>query len=363
MALAKPLRTAHKSGRSQRDADSGGWSMSSFLRRFAAGVVFFAIGLGGALAQQKLDQTSFGTNWVAQAEHGGFYQAVADGTYKKYNLEVKIVPGGPQSNNRMMLPVGRLDFYMGGNMIQAFSAVQENIPTLVVAAIFQKDPQVILAHPGQGFDTFADLKKSNDILISKEGLASFYQWMKTEFGFKEEQTKPYTYNPAPFITNKKAVQQGYVTSEPYAIEQQAGFKPVVHLLADNGFSTYATTVETRRDLVEKNPDLVRRFVEASIIGWYNYLYGDNKAANELIRKDNPEMTDDKIAFAIGKMKEYGIVDSGDTATLGIGAMTDERVKDFFDKMVRAGLFPADLDYRKSYSLQFVNKSVGNELRK
>jgi NitT/TauT family transport system substrate-binding protein len=363
MNLAKLCSSAPNSGAADGSTSSGGRDMKFGLHVGAAFAAFLSIGAGAALAQQKVDQTTFGTNWVAQAEHGGFYQAVADGTYKKYNLEVKIIPGGPQSNNRMMLPVGRIDFYMGGNMIQAFSAVQENIPTLAVAAIFQKDPQVIIAHPGQGFDKFADMKNSNDILVSKEGLASFFQWMKTEHGFREEQTKPYTFNPAPFLANKKAVQQGYLTSEPYTIEKTGGFKPVVHLLADNGFSTYATTIETRRDLIEKNPDLVKRFVEASIVGWYNYLYGDNKAANELIKKDNPEITDEKIAFSISQMKQYGIVDSGDTAKMGIGAMTDERVKDFFDKMVKAGLFKADLDYKKSYTTQFVNKGVGLELKK
>ena len=320
------------------------------------------LGAGGVQAQGRLDEVRYGTNWVAQAEHGGYYQALADGTYEKYGLKVTIVPGGPQANNRMLLPVGRIDFYMGGNMVQAFSAVEENIPTLVVAAHFQKEPQVLLAHPGQGFDAFQDLKKSNDILVSKEGLATYYQWMKAEFGFKEEQTKPYTFNPAPFIANKRAAMQGYVTSEPLAVEKAGGFKPVLHLLADNGFSTYATTLETRRDLVEKNPGLVQRFVDASAIGWYNYLYGDNAKANALIKRDNPEMSDEQIAFSIAKMKEYGIVDSGDSLKLGIGAMTDERMKDFFDKMVRAGLFKAGLDYKKAYTLQFVNKGVGLDLR-
>ena len=334
------------------------------LARLAAALAVLA-GIGGGSGEalaQKRDAIRFGTNWIAQAEHGGYYQAVADGTYARHNLDVTIVPGGPQANNRMLLPVGRIDFYMGGNMVQAFSAVEENIPTLVVAAHFQKEPQVLLAHPGQGFDAFQDLKKSNDILVSKEGLATYYQWMKAEFGFKEEQTKPYTFNPAPFIANKRAAMQGYVTSEPLAVEKAGGFKPVLHLLADNGFSTYATTLETRRDLVEKNPGLVQRFVDASAIGWYNYLYGDNAKANALIKRDNPEMSDEQIAFSIAKMKEYGIVDSGDSLKLGIGAMTDERMKDFFDKMVRAGLFKPDLDYKRAYTLRFVNKGVGLDLR-
>lgn len=335
----------------------------TYLARLAA-ILAVAAGIGGATEAlaQKRDALRFGTNWVAQAEHGGYYQAVADGTYARYNLDVTIVPGGPQANNRMLLPVGRIDFYMGGNMLQSFSAVEENIPTLVVAAIFQKEPQVLLAHPGQGFDTFQDLKKSNDILISKEGLATYYQWMKTEFGFKEEQTKPYTFNAAPFIANKKAVMQGYLSSEPLAVEKEGGFKPVVHLLADHGFDTYSTTIEGRREMVEKQPDVVQRFVDASVFGWANYLYGDNKAANAAIKKDNPEMTDEQIAYSIAKMKEYGIVDSGDAQKLGIGAMTDARMKSFFDKMVKAGLFKADLDYKKSYTLQFVNNGVGLDIK-
>jgi NitT/TauT family transport system substrate-binding protein len=165
------------------------------------------------------------------------------------------------------------------------------------------------------------------------------------------------------MANKKSVQQGYVTAEPLTIEKAAGFRPNVFLLADQGFSTYSTTVETRRDMVEKNSDLVQRFVDASIIGWYNYLYGDNQKANALIKRDNAEMTDELLAYSVARMKEYGIVDSGDTATLGIGAMTDTRMKDFFDKMVKAGLFKPDLNYRNAYTLQFVNKGVGLNLKK
>ena len=336
--------------------------MRHLARLAAALAVLAGIGAPSEAPAQKRDAVRFGTNWVAQAEHGGYYQAVADGTYARYNLDVTIVPGGPQANNRMLLPVGRIDFYMGGNMLQSFSAVQENIPTLVVAAIFQKEPQVLLAHPGQGFDRFEDLKKSNDILVSKEGLATYYQWMKTEFGFKEEQTKPYTFNAAPFIANKKAVMQGYLSSEPLAIEKEGGFKPVVHLLADHGFDTYSTTIEGRQEMVEKQPDVVQRFVDASILGWANYLYGNREAANAAIKRDNPEMTDEQIAYSIAKMKEYGIVDSGDTQKLGIGAMTDARMKSFFDKMVKAGLFKADLDYKRSYTLQFVNKGVGMDVK-
>jgi NitT/TauT family transport system substrate-binding protein len=323
---------------------------------FGAGAAVLAL-LGPAPAQDKV---RFGTNWVAEAEHGGHYQAVADGTYRRYGLEVEIVPGGPQVNNRLLLLAGRIDFYMGGNTIQAIESVAQNIPTVVVAAIFQKEPQVILSHPGV-FDTWESLKEA-DLLLGKEGEATFFQWMVSEFGFKPEKVRPYTFNPAPFIANKRAAQQGYVTSEPFAVEKQAGFKPNVFLLADQGFDTYATTIETRRELIETRRDMVRRFVDASIVGWYNYLYGDNAKANALIKRDNPEMTDEQIRYSIAKMKEYGIVDSGDSLRLGIGAMTDERHRSFYEKMVKAGVFKPGIDVTKAYTLEFVNKGVGLELR-
>jgi NitT/TauT family transport system substrate-binding protein len=315
----------------------------------------------GPAGAQSLDKVSFGTNWVAEAEHGGFYQAVADGTYAKYGLDVTIVPGGPQVNNRILLPVGKLDFYMSANTLQSFDAVVQNVPTLVVAAMFQKDPQVLIAHAGQGIDKFQDLKNLT-LFISAEGLASYFQWLKADYGFDERKVKPYTFNPQPFLADRRSAMQGYVTSEPFAIEKETRVKPKVFLLADEGFNTYSTLIETRRDLVEKKPDLVQRFVDASVIGWYNYLYGDNKAANAAIKKLNPEMTDDLLAYSIATMKQYGIVDSGDTLTLGIGAMTDARMQNFFDKMVRANVVKPAVDYRKSYTLQFVNKKVGLDLR-
>jgi len=307
------------------------------------------------------DKVTFGTNWLAEAEHGGYYQAVVDGTYAKYGLDVTIVPGGPQANNRLMLVTGKLDFYMGGNFIQAFEAVEQNVPTIVVAAIFQKDPQIFMSHPGVGLDKWTDLPKAT-AFVGKEGLASFYQWMRVAYGFKEENVRPYNFNAAPFIADKNSIQQGYLTAEPFSVEKDGGFKPNIFLLADQGYSTYATTIEARTDMVAKSPDVVQRFVEASEIGWYHYLYGDNAKANAAIKKDNPDISDEQIAFSIAKLKEYGVVDSGDTLKLGIGAMTDARVKDFFEQMVKAGVVKPDIDYKKAYTLQFVDKGVGVDLR-
>ena len=332
--------------------------MAGKYRAMLVGIAFGAAAAGPASAQ-ALDKVSFGTNWVAEGEHGGFYQALADGTYRKYGLDVTIVPGGPSTNNQILLPVGKIDFYLSANSLQGFDAVTQNVPVVEIAALFQKDPQVLIAHPG--IEKFEDLKNLT-LFVSADGMATYYQWLKADYGFKDSQVRPYTFNTQPFIVNPKSAMQGYVTSEPFAVEKAAKFTPKVFLLADQGFSDYSTLIETRRDLVEKKPDLVQRFVDASIVGWYNYIYHDNAAANALIKKQNPEMTDDLLAYSVAKMKEYGIVDSGDATTLGVGAMTDARMKDFFDKMVRSGVTKANLDYRKSYTLQFVGKKVGLDLR-
>ena len=310
---------------------------------------------------QTLDKVSFGTNWVAEAEHGGFFQAVADGTYRNYGLDVTIVPGGPNDNNRMLLIAGKLDFFMAANTLMSFDAVANNVPVLTIAAIFQKDPQVLLTHPESKVTKLDELKPLT-LFVSKEGISSYFQWLKSEYGFSEEKVRPYTFNPQPFIADKQSAMQGYVTSEPFAVEKAARFKPGIILLADYGFNTYSTLIETRREFADRKPDLVQRFVDASIVGWYNYLYGNNAPANALIKKLNPEMTDELLAYSLAKMKEYGIVDSGDTLRDGIGAMTDARAASFFDKMVRAGVVRPDIDFRKAYTLRFVNKGVGLDLR-
>jgi NitT/TauT family transport system substrate-binding protein len=324
-------------------------------RAIIAGTI--ALGATGAAAQ---DTVTFGTNWLPQAEHGGFYQAMADGTYAACGLTVEILPGGPQVNNRALMLAGRIDFHMGGDLLGAFSAVSENIPVVSVAAIFQKHPQVILAHPGRA-ETFEDLKDL-ELLIGDNGFATYYQWMMAEFGFTAEQREVYTFNPAPFIADENKGMQGFLSSEPYAVEKETGWAPDVFLIADAGYSTYATTIETMADTIANRPEVVKCFVEGSIIGWYNYLYNDGSPGDAAILAANPDMTQDKIDFARAKMIENGIVDSGDSLTLGIGAITSEQVKDFFDKMVEAGVISGDIDYTAAYDNQFVNQGVGLDLK-
>lgn len=321
-------------------------------------------GTGLAQAQQPVpEKLRFATNWKAQAAHGGFYQALADGTYAKAGLDVTIVPGGPQVNNRPLLPAGRIDFLMTGNLLHSFDNVKNGVPTVVVAAMFQKDPQALLAHPGQGFLNFDSLKNAPVALVAKDGQFTWWQWLKTVHGFRDDVLKPYNYNLGPFLANNKAIQQGYSVAEPIYVEKQGGFKPVVHLLADHGFSTYSTLIEATRETVERRPQVVQRFVDASITGWVNYLYGDRRAANARMIKDNPEMTDAEIEASVALMKTQGIVDSGESLQRGIGAMSQERIADFHAQMVKAGLYKAsEVDLSKVATLAFVNKKVGLDLK-
>ncbi len=304
------------------------------------------------IVQNPLQSVTYGTNWFAQAEHGGFYQAVAQGTYQDYGLDVTIRMGGPQVNGTQLLVSGAIDFYMGSGA-DAIQAVQEGLPKITVAAIFQKDPQVLLAHPGTGVESLADLK-GRPILIAASSQTTFWPFLKARFGFTDDQIRPYNFNLAPFLQDQQSGQQGYLTSEPYAIQTEGGFEPVVLLLADFGYSPYATTIETKRNQAEQDPDLVQRFVDASIKGWYDY-FEDPEPAHALIKQDNPEMTDGQLAYSFDKLQEYGIVLSGEAENQGIGAMTPQRWQTLFESLVASDIVRADVDYTQAFSLDFVNK--------
>jgi NitT/TauT family transport system substrate-binding protein len=329
------------------------------MRAFWAFAAALTVAASGTASAQ--DKVTFGTDWKAQAEHGGFYQAIATGIYKKYGLEVTLRPGGPQVNHAQLLAAGRLDFNMTPDSFGSYNFVRENIPMVAVAALFQKDPKVIISHAGVGNDNLPALK-GKPIMIGSDTRAGMWLFLKSKFGYTDDQIRPYNFNVAPFLADKTASQQGYLTSEPLMIIK-AGGRPVPHLIADYGYSSYAAIVQTSQKLVSEKPDLVQRFVNASIEGWYSYTYGDPKPGNALIKKDNPEMTDELIDYGHGKLREYGVIDSGDSTTLGIGAMTEARWKDFFDTMSAQGVYPAGMDWKKAYTLQFVNKKVGIELKK
>lgn len=328
------------------------------LAVFAAAALLCACSPGKQeAAQAPKPQTTairFATDWRAQAEHGGFYEALANGEYARRGLDVTIVQGGPGVNVPQLLAAGAVDLGMGSNSFIVMNLAQEKVPLKAVAAVFQKDPQVLIAHPGAGVETLADLK-GHPILLGDASVTAFWVWLKAKYGFTDDQVRKYTFNSAPFLADKRVAQQGYVTSEPYTIEKEAGIKPKVFLLADNGYPGYATMILAPDSLIAKNPAAVKAFVEATAQGWKDYLYGDPRPADALIRKDNPEITQDVLDQAREKLKSYAIVDSGDAKTGGIGAMTDARWRTFFDMAAGQGVYPRTLDYKRAYTLQFVTK--------
>ncbi len=309
---------------------------------------------GKTAAQPGRTAIRFATDWRAEAEHGGFYEALAEGEYAKRGLDVTIVQGGPGSNVPQLLAAGSVDMGVGSNAFIVMNLAQEGVPVKAVAAVFQKDPQVLIAHPDTGVKTLADLK-GHPILLGDASISAFWVWLKAKYGFTDDQVRKYTFNSAPFLADKRAAQQGYVTSEPYSIEKETGMKPVVFLLADNGYPGYATMILAPDALIAKNPAAVKAFVEATAKGWQDYLYGDPKPADALIMKDNPEMKQDVLDQARAKLKAYGIVDGGDAKTAGIGAMTDARWAEFFAVASDQKVYPKTLDPKRAYTLQFLGK--------
>jgi NitT/TauT family transport system substrate-binding protein len=323
-----------------------------------AAMLIFALLIAAPARGQ--DHVAFGLDWKAEAEYGGYYQALATGLYAKQGLDVTIEEGGPQVNHMALLAAGRLDFNLGGG--RAIEFAQEKLPFVAVAAIFQKDLAVLIAHPGVGDDSFPALK-GRPIMIGADARLGWWRFLAGKFGYDDSQIRPYTFNLAPFLTDPTAIQEGYASSEPFLIRQKTGVEPVVLPLSDAGYLGYANIITTSARLIGERPDLVRRFVDASIAGWYSYLYGDPAPANRLIIEANPEMPADLIDYGRKTMIARGIVDSGDAKTLGIGAMTDARWQAFYHSMVAVGVYKPGIDLRQAYTTRFVDKRVGMETKR
>lgn len=305
-----------------------------------------------AAAPQKL---VYQTGWLPQPDKGGLYQALATGLYREAGLDVEIRPGSAQMNVNALFLAGRADF-ADSDSFRVLNFVRQGLPAVAVAAFGQRSPHAIASHPGTAGDTLPALK-GKPILVSAIGRQSYWLWLKARYGYTDDQLRPFTGSLAPFLANRTLSTECFVTSDPYAMKQ-AGIDADVQLLADHGFSNYYGVIVTHPELVASRPDVVQRFVDATSKGWHSYLHGDPSPGNALIRQGNPEMTDAKIAFCIDAMRRYGIIASGDALQLGLGAMTDQRWKQFYDDTVAAQALPAGLDIGKGYTTQFVNHRAG-----
>jgi NitT/TauT family transport system substrate-binding protein len=295
----------------------------------------------------------FATDWHAQAEHGGFYAAQALGEYGRRGLDVTIVQGGPAVNVPQLLAAGAVDMGMGSNSFIVLNLAQEQAPVKAVAAFMQKDPQVLIAHPDQGIGGLADMK-GRPILLSDSAVTTFWLWLKAKYGFTDAQVRKYTHNNATFLADPTAIQEGYLTSEPYTLEKEGRIKPKVFLLADAGYPGYAAMALATDSLIQASPQAVKAFVDASAAGWKAYLHGDPRPADALILKDNPDMTQDVLDQARAHMRDAGLVDGGDAQTSGIGTMNDARWAQVFQVAADAGVYPKAMDYRRAYTLQFIS---------
>jgi NitT/TauT family transport system substrate-binding protein len=326
-------------------------------RKFLVGTSAAIVAAGSLTTSpaRAADKVSLMISWKPQADYGGYYEALIKGIYAKHGLDVEIRPGGPQIDGAQLLVAGRVDFLCASSFAGLHYA-REGLPFLVTAAIFQKDPQILMVHPESGYNSLADLK-GKPTFIGQSSRTSFWPFLKAKFGYTDEQIRPFNFTYAPFLADKTSVQQGYINADVDTLRKN-GFNPKVFLLSDVGYANYTNTLNTSRKLVDSNPDLVQRFINASIEGWYSYLYGDPKATFAKIKAENPEMTDAELNYNYNTFKDMGLVDSGDSKTLGIGAMTDARWEAFAKDNIATGNLPANLDWKQAYTTKFVNKKVG-----
>jgi NitT/TauT family transport system substrate-binding protein len=326
---------------------------STLKSSFSAKLIALAAFAIAPAVANAADKVVFMTNWYAEAEHGGFYQALAEGIYKKHGLDVTIRMGGPQVNVYQLLLAGKADLVMGYD-VATLEGVEKGLPLVTVAATFQRDPAVLIAHPGPGTapENLVELR-TRPVLIGQASETTFWPWLKSEFGFIDAYKRPYSFSVQPFLADKNIAQQGYATSEPYSIEK-GGVKPRVFLLADYGYPPYAETIVATQKTVDGKPDVIKRFIEASALGWKSYL-ANPKPGNALIKNDNPQIEDDLLAFSVVQMKEYGLVTGGDASTKGILTMTDARWRKTFQFMAHSNLIRPEVDYRKAFTLRFVDQ--------
>jgi NitT/TauT family transport system substrate-binding protein len=311
--------------------------------RFATAAIA-ALFASGVAAQDKV---TFLTSWYAQAEHGGFYQALATGLYKKHGLDVSIRMGGPQVNGMQLMMAGQADMHMGYDF-QVLKSLESGLTPVTVATSFQHDLQGLMTH--EDVKSLADLK-GKTILVATAGRSSWWPWMRQKYGYTEEQVRPYTFNLQPFFADKNTAQQAYLSSEPLQA-QKAGVKANFFLFARDGFPPYGTTIVATQRMVKEKPAVVQRFVRASMEGWKSYM-ADPAPANALIKKDNPNQTEEQLGYGLSKLKGEQLISGGDAAKMGIGIMTEERWKKTYDYMVSAALLKADVDYKQAFTTQFV----------
>jgi NitT/TauT family transport system substrate-binding protein len=218
-------------------------------------------------------------------------------------------------------------------------------------AAFQRTPQILMTHAGNGIEKLEDMK-GKGIMISASARSTYWPFFRTKYGWTDAQIRSYSAQLAPWFSDKMAIQQGLVTNEPYLVKRETGEAPTVFLLADYGYQSYGSVTTISQALIDKKPDVARCLVQASVKGWDDFLK-DPKPAFALIQKDDPANTDDLMAATFATLKSANIVESDDTRKSGFGVITEARWKEHFDMLVANGLAKADLDWKSTLALQFL----------
>ncbi|HEX2099603.1 MAG TPA: ABC transporter substrate-binding protein [Candidatus Synoicihabitans sp.] len=259
------------------------------------------------------------TDWYPQAEHGGFYQALAKGFYAEAGLDVTILPGGPGPRTPQKVIGGAADIAMyRSDDIIVHAAT--GLPFVFLAAFMQHDPQAILVHDSSPVRTFADLDGKSVMAIPGSNWIQYLQ-QRYDISFR---LVPLNWGIAQFLADKTFIQQCFITNEPYYVRQQ-GAQPRTLLIAGSGYDPYRGLFTTQR-FWRENREAVRAFVAASLRGWEDFMTGDPTPAKKLIAARNEQMTDEFMDYSIAAMRDHELVHGDPARGERLGLITRERLE-------------------------------------
>jgi NitT/TauT family transport system substrate-binding protein len=292
-----------------------------------------------------LTPVSLQLDWYPQPEHGGFYTAQLLGYYKAEGLDVTLVPLPQYGSVAQQVASGKADFGLGSSD-QLLEWNSNGLPLVAVAATMQHDPQAVMVHKNSPIHDFKDLEGRT---VAAQTGATWLKYVISRYNLHQVREIPTTLSVANFLADPNYVQQIFVTSEPF-FAQQGGAEVRTLLISSSGYDPYRVQFTTR-DFALQNPDVVTKFVRASIRGWQEYLRNPGPTNAHLLTL-NPALNPAQEAYTAQALHDGGFVDGGHPGGAEVGRMTAQRWQTSFDQLQSLGILHSSFDPAAAYALKF-----------